>query len=243
MSDLNKLYLENQIALRTICHDLANPLLVILSSSLLCEELDNVSDIKNFVGKIQQAAKEQRSILDRVKSMQQLFTATEKMDLERVSIDDAAERAISFFKKDLEEKNLRLEFAIESDEDAIVLAETSSFQYIVMNNLISNSIKFSHPGKKIWISSKKIGEKVVLKVKDQGLGIPKELISKMLEFNSRQHRKDIQGEEGSGLGMPLLNLYVKRCGGELSIESQSSEDGLCAEGDSGTTVSVSFKAP
>ena len=98
----------------------------------------------------------------------------------------------------------------------------------VLNNLISNSLKFTSAGGTIEVEASVRGSSVEIKVKDSGIGIPKEkqekLFSKFYQVEDRQHR-------GSGLG-----LYVTKG----IIEAHNGKIGLQSEEGKGTTVSFTL---
>lgn len=89
----------------------------------------------------------------------------------------------------------------------------------VLNNLISNSLKFTNAGDSITIKSNIVKGKLVVSVEDTGVGIPKEMISKI--FNKFVQVEDSSSEiRGIGLGLSIAKEIVEAQGGEIWCESE-----------------------
>jgi len=87
----------------------------------------------------------------------------------------------------------------------------------ILYNIIANAIKFKgHVDPQIHIYTRKEGNKIVLSVEDNGIGIPKEAIDKIFAIYGRLNR-DI---EGSGVGLYLARKMVHAAGGDMTVESE-----------------------
>jgi len=92
----------------------------------------------------------------------------------------------------------------------------------VIQNLISNAIKFSL---KSNIVSVYIDNASTLVVKDEGQGIPADMLTKLFNLEEKTSRQGTAGEEGTGFGLPLSYDIIKAHGGELraySVEGEGS---------------------
>lgn len=122
------------------------------------------------------------------------------------------------FKRDLPKRSLLLEI----DEDKITQ---------VLYNIISNAIKYSPEGGQITFSIKEEETRVIVSIADQGMGIPKENISKIFERFYRVDKARSRKLGGTGLGLAIAKEMVQAHGGEIWA---SSEEGK------GTTISFSL---
>lgn len=104
-----------------------------------------------------------------------------------------------------------------TDEEIYLKADPLSINRII-NNLIENAIKFSPEGGKLSIDARKVGEKVLLSVKDEGPGIPLRMQSKVFEpyYQIANQKKNTQG---MGLGLPIVKKVVEDLNGTIKIES------------------------
>lgn len=90
----------------------------------------------------------------------------------------------------------------------------------ILRNLISNSIKFSYPGNKILVSAIPNAKEVLIEVKDNGVGIRKDQITKLFRIETSFSTHGTQNEEGTGLGLILCQEFVLKHGGEIWVESE-----------------------
>ncbi len=124
-------------------------------------------------------------------------------------------------------KDHQISLFIESNDDEVIL-DRYLFKGII-DNLVSNSIKFRHSDRnqEINVSINRDRGKILLTVKDNGQGIPKEYHEKVFNMFERFHNDNV----GSGLGLYIVKKMVDRLQGEISFTSD----------DSGTQFIVSLK--
>ncbi len=90
----------------------------------------------------------------------------------------------------------------------------------VMNNLISNAIKFSHPNTKVIIGAATYAGHVEIWVADQGQGIPESEIDRLFNEFSRTSVRPTAGEASTGLGLAIVKRIVEGHGGHVWVESK-----------------------
>ncbi|MGQ9806097.1 MAG: sensor histidine kinase [Chlorobiales bacterium] len=91
----------------------------------------------------------------------------------------------------------------------------------VIDNLVSNAVKYSPNGKTIWIKTAKVPEKniAVLEVRDEGLGFTEEDKSKMFGKFQRLSARPTAGESSTGLGFSIVRQVVELYGGRVYAHS------------------------
>lgn len=92
--------------------------------------------------------------------------------------------------------------------------------YVVLRNLVSNAIKFTPEGKKIKLEAYGEGEKVIIVVQDEGVGMSLDYINKLLTEAHPTIKKGTSNEKGTGLGLALCQQFISTQQGTLKIESQ-----------------------
>jgi signal transduction histidine kinase len=102
---------------------------------------------------------------------------------------------------------------------------------IVIRNLVSNAIKFSHPGGQIVIEGRLGNDFAYLSIKDQGVGMPAEILDKLHRDEIVQSQVGTANEVGTGFGIQMCRALMKANHGELTIMSTPGE---------GTTVTLSI---
>jgi two-component system phosphate regulon sensor histidine kinase PhoR len=90
----------------------------------------------------------------------------------------------------------------------------------ILHNLVSNALKYSPNGGEVRILARRQGDGVMIAVKDQGLGIPKEQLPKMFSQFFRVEGQSHQGIKGTGLGMWLTKHMVEGHHGRIWVESE-----------------------
>jgi two-component system, sensor histidine kinase and response regulator len=91
----------------------------------------------------------------------------------------------------------------------------------VLRNLLSNAVKFTNRGGEIKIYSKVTDDNMIeVAVKDNGIGMPEQLIKRLFKLEEKVGRNGTDGEGSSGLGLMLCKEFVEKNGGKIRVESQ-----------------------
>jgi len=93
----------------------------------------------------------------------------------------------------------------------------------VLNNLISNAIKFTHDDGIITITLEDRGESTFFSVQDNGIGIPSEMQPTLFDKFTKARREGLRGEKSVGLGMNIIKNLVKIHGGKIWFKSKEGE--------------------
>ena len=89
----------------------------------------------------------------------------------------------------------------------------------VLFNILGNAVKFSPENSEIKISAKTQGDKVVIKIKDEGIGIAKKYHKKIFDKFFQVEDSMSKTEASTGLGLAISKEFVKMHGGEISVDS------------------------
>ena len=99
----------------------------------------------------------------------------------------------------------------------------------VLVNLISNAVKYSPEGSTITIGGEKAGEDIILRVKDEGVGVPPDMREKIFERFFRIDNSDRRMVGGTGLGLALVREIVAAHGGRVWVESPGKGSVFCVQ--------------
>jgi NtrC-family two-component system sensor histidine kinase KinB len=91
--------------------------------------------------------------------------------------------------------------------------------YIILENYVTNAIKYSPDNQPIFVEAKLINKNLQVGVTNGGIGIPR--ADHLKVFNRMFRSKNTTGAEGSGIGLYLVRLIAKQCGGKVWFESPS----------------------
>jgi signal transduction histidine kinase len=114
-------------------------------------------------------------------------------------------------------KEIRLEINV----DEVHLAYCDPIMLgLLLTNLLTNAVKFSHRGGKVEINSTNEGTGTVVEVKDSGVGIGKAEIEKLFRIEIQYSTEGTEGERGSGLGLILGRKIIDKNRGKIWVESE-----------------------
>lgn len=217
---IEKLHIQQGEILGFVAHDLRVPLSNIEGLSKLLYAENPQEELKFILNSTQQAKSIINDLIEAVK------TDKTKLDTQSINLNSFLTSTVEKWKT-----NSSRELVLELEDGKILTYANASKLERVLDNLISNAIKFSPNDKKVKISLKKIAKRIEIKVKDDGIGIPKELISIIFQQFSQAGRNGLQGEKSIGLGLHISKKIMQQHGGELLVESEE---------DKGTTFTVLF---
>jgi signal transduction histidine kinase len=136
---------------------------------------------------------------------------------ERLKIQRLVNNMASLYEQNL--KNKGINFTNDIKPELFVFADKSMSETI-LRNLISNAIKFTHPGGTITISSETTVDTVIIKVKDSGVGIDEENIPNLFRVDVNFSTKGTAKESGTGLGLIICKELAERQEGKIWVESK-----------------------
>jgi PAS domain S-box-containing protein len=203
-------------------HDLQEPLRMI--SSFLTQLEKKYSDVIDAKGKqyiyfaVDGAKRMRQIILDLLE-----FSRVGRFEgeLQEVNTNDVVEEIISLSKKQIEETGATIHF-----ENLPVVKSHKSPLRQVIQNLVSNALKYQQPGKPpvIHISAKEFPAYWQFSVQDNGIGIKPEYFDRIFVIFQRLHNKDEYS--GTGMGLAIVKKIVEAMGGNIWIESKEGEGSI-----------------
>lgn len=140
-------------------------------------------------------------------------------DLKPVAINltDAAAAVIRQYQTAAQHKQLAIQSNFPA-ETVMVLADALALGQ-TLDNLVSNAIKFSLPGRQLFVAVKDAGDRGECVVRDEGPGFTAEDKTRMFRRYGRLSARPTGGEASTGLGLSIVHKLVREMKGELSCES------------------------
>ena len=230
---------KSDTLLKIVAHDIANPLTVI---SGLTETLLTVGGfepkISKLLQKVAKSSNDIKDILERVKTIQTMKSEQLQLRLGPVSLQGIFKQVEETFEVRFQHKELTFNWSIENYEDLEVMAEITTFRNDVINNLISNAIKFTERGKAVTMSARVNNDAVEIEVRDQGVGMTKAQIEDAFDDFVDTTSLGTEGEEGTGFGLPIVKHLVKAYNGQIEVHSKTLAESSM---DHGTTFKITVK--
>ncbi len=136
---------------------------------------------------------------------------------EKLNINELVEQTFRLLKLGSDHKKIEMQNNVPMD--VFAYADNNMIK-TVLRNILSNAIKFTPVEGIIKINSKLRKNKLVIEIEDNGNGIPKEDIKKILNPNEHFSKLGTEKEPGTGLGLILCQNFVQKNGGTLKIRSE-----------------------
>lgn len=204
--------------LATTSHDIKNPLASIrLTLSLLRRDdsgdpLNRARHLNHIDEQVERISRLIGNLLDLAK----LETAP-PLDMRPIATTDLLAWAARQHIVRAAEKNIRLEVS-PAPYSVNLLADLERLQQ-VMDNLVSNAIKYTPAGGVVSLEAQEEGEMVRISVRDTGLGIPAEALPNIFDPFFRVSTPEHRAEDGTGLGLAITETIIKQHGASMSVES------------------------
>ncbi len=226
ISSINKLNEELQDSNDTkdtffsiISHDLRSPFNVIIGySDLLATYYDDFDDEKRklFIQDIHKSSKNTFELLENLLTWARSQSGKIIINKEKVNLSLLIGKCIKNYSQSAFQKNIELQ----NDVPDNLCVEVDKFSMsVVINNIISNAIKFTPNGGKVFIIAETENEKIKVKFRDTGIGIKKEVIENLAQSKAIVSSPGTNNEKGTGIGLVLIDHFIKKNGAYLDINS------------------------
>ena len=211
--------------LANMSHELRTPLNSILGfTDVMLEGLDGdlTEYMDNDLRLIQKNGQHLLHLINDVLDMAKIESGRMNLHPETFKIHDLLDEVTSITSTLASEKNTALFITEDSDRDVEIYADDTRIRQ-VMINLVNNAIKFTANGKISLQVSKMDSSRVLIAVKDTGLGIPPHLLESIFEEFSQVDTSTTRKVGGTGLGLPISRRLIEMHGGRLWAESTGME--------------------
>ncbi|MCA9133928.1 MAG: PAS domain-containing protein, partial [Planctomycetales bacterium] len=207
--------------LATLAHELRNPLAPIKTAAQLMQlEGDEPEKLRELSLVIDRQVKQMVRLIDDLLDISRISRGKIKLQSHPCDLRDVVSVALEAAQPFIASSGQTLQVDVDGQPlwvngDAARLAQ-------IMINLLNNAAKYTPPAGKIWLSVVPDGDQVVLKVRDDGIGLPQSQLSNIFAMFEQVDVSKERGQSGLGIGLALVKTFVELHGG--SVEAHS--DGL-----------------
>lgn len=216
---LEKLSEEQKQLLSILSHDLKSPLnnieaLVSLTKLHLNEESPD-SEPHKHLDLISSIVKQEQDLINQILEMHRFETMQVPQEHITINLHSWLIETLAPFKKN--QKEIRIELDVQT---LITIQSIPVFLKKVIDNLVSNALKYSHPNTIITISVTDLGDQIKLSIRDQGQGFHPDEVGDIFQKFKKFSAKPTGGESSSGIGLYIVKNIVGRLGGSIKLNTQ-----------------------
>jgi signal transduction histidine kinase/CheY-like chemotaxis protein len=201
----------------TLAHELRNPLAPLLSSLELMHLTSPTEDeAKTLVAQMTQNVKTMRHLLDDLLDISRISRNKLTLQKEHVDLHSIVNNSLRTVTSTITDRGHSLSTSLPA-EAVLLEADPVRLEQIIVN-LLNNSAKYTEPGGRIVLSIDVHGDTVTIRVKDNGIGIPSEMMDRIFE-PFLQIENDSRKVSGLGIGLSLTKNLVEMHGGSIKAMS------------------------
>lgn len=223
ISELNKRLKDDLIEkdkfLSIMGHDLRNPFNALLGFCGILQisiEDGNLAEISDCADIVKSSAQRIYNLLDNLLIWSQVTNGKVKFMLSTVNVDEFIQEHISTMLPMAQNKGVSLIWDVET---GISLQLDRNMFGSVLQNLVTNAIKFTPRGGQVILSACTIDGKLQINVADNGVGMTEDQLNKIFTLDRGAHSLGTDNEEGTGLSLMISKEFVEMHGGTLNVES------------------------
>lgn len=216
---LEKMAREKDAFMQTVAHDIKTPLNRVTGYAQLIAISGGLSEEqRSYIKAIEKVNRNAGKMISELLELNALEHGNRKVDLEHLDLKAMIQESLKGFMTEAQRKSITLHFPelngpiqIQSDEKCLNR---------ILDNLVSNALKFSPYGKNIYVSAIQENGHVDISVKDEGPGIKPEEQKKLFRRFQQLSARPTGGESSTGLGLAITQSLVQQLNGEILVQSE-----------------------
>jgi signal transduction histidine kinase len=214
LNSLEQSYAENEKIMKIVAHDLRSPLAAIVGAlDLVNSGVITDEEKPEFISMSRESSMKALSLINDL-----LQPKGKNTELEKVASDInlLIDSSILIVKHQADLKKQK----IVANCHSVMVPLNESKIWRVMNNILANAVKFSSDDAIIYVTTEVFPDRIVISIKDSGIGIPVEIQDDLFDLFTKASRKGTNGEETYGLGLAISKQIVEAHNGEIWFKSE-----------------------
>jgi two-component system sensor histidine kinase VicK len=216
---------EKDRILRTVAHDLRNPIGGIASLTQVMLEDEYAEDQKELINLIKETSNNSLELINEI--LEVTDNGVTQLNKEPVEINSLLSRSVELLRFKALEKHQEIKLQLLANAEELLISREKIWR--VISNLITNAIKFSPVGGTIYVKVAESQNNLEISVKDAGIGIPEKMKDKVFNTFTEAKRPGTLGEKSFGLGLSISKQIIETHNGKIWFES---------DGKTGTTFFI-----
>jgi len=221
--ELENLNRKKDLIFSILSHDLRSPLTTLKGFlGMIIDNSESISkeELHKYAISIRNSVTNSLDLIDNTLYWSLSQTGTIQYNPVPVVLHPLFEKIKGLYQLTAEKKHIKL--SINNVNGMAVFADENMI-YVLLRNLVSNALKFTPDGKAVSIEAVKNNQWVEIKIRDEGIGMSEQEISKIFMLDNPQLKRGTASEKGTGLGLLLCKKFIEVNGGKLKIQSREGE--------------------
>lgn len=217
--DLEDLNNHKESVLAILSHDLRSPLATIIQLATHLKDHYRKMEpdkIQKMLDTIYNSSTDELDMLDYLVEWARIKYAADGFSPTKIKLTDYINKVFETLKDTASINIINLHQEIEPDTS--VFADDKMLISIIQN-IVSNAIKHTGKGGTITVSAKNVEDKIVVQVKDSGVGMSKEIMDNLFTPQMKHLSEARKNNRGAGIGLLLVKGFLEKNGGEIWVES------------------------
>lgn len=221
--ELEELNTHKESVLAILSHDLRSPLSAIIGTAKYLKENfhkmkpDAVQEMLDLLYK---SSTDELDMLDYLVEWARIKYASDAFSPTKIKLTDYIDKVFEGLNETASINTINLNHLV--NENTSVFADGKMLISIIQN-IVSNAIKHTEKGGTITVSAKSQDDKIIVQVKDTGIGMSKEIIEKLFTPQMKTLSETRKKNKGAGIGLLLVKGFLEKNGGEIWVESIEGE--------------------
>ena len=213
--------------LANMSHEIRTPLNGIIGFSEILmsrpQNLDHAS--QQNISDIHIASINLTEVINNILDYSKIESGKMTLSIEDLDLKVLLQNAIQITKPQWQEKNQHMELHLQTSLKEAIQGDRSKINQVLLN-LIGNAIKFTPPEGRVQVHADIENKWVILKVKDNGVGIPKDKIEQIFRPFEQVENHSSRQYGGTGLGLAISSRLCQTMGGSLDVESELNQGSI-----------------
>jgi PAS domain S-box-containing protein len=223
VKELEDLNTHKESVLAILSHDLRSPLSSIIGTTKYLK--DNFHKMKpeavqEMLNLLYKASTDELEMLDYLVEWARIKYASDSFSPSELKLTEYIDKVFEKLKDSASLNTINLHHEIESD--TAVFADGKMLISIIQN-IVSNAIKHTETGGNITVSAKTKDDKIIVQIKDNGVGMSQEIMDKLFTPQMKTLSEARKKNKGAGIGLLLVKGFLEKNGGEIWVESIEGE--------------------
>jgi two-component system CheB/CheR fusion protein len=219
VQELEELNTHKESVLAILSHDLRSPLSSIIGTAKYLKENFHKmkpDDVQEMLALLYKSSTDELAMLDYLLEWARIKYASDAFSPTKIKITEYIAKVFQTLNETASINAINLHQEIE--ENTSVFAD-SKMLISIIQNIVSNAIKHTGKGGTITVSAKSKDDKIIVQVKDTGIGMSKEIMEKLFTPQMETLSETRKKNKGAGIGLLLVKGFLEKNGGEIWVES------------------------